>query len=155
MLKVVDIEFIRRLHFRKGWSIRRIAKELHHSRKTVRKALQDPGPWEYRMSRPRPAPKVGPYRELVRQWRLEDGNAPRQQRHTARRIYQRLREDRGYEGAESSLRRVVAQPRRELDTAGPEPFLVRPPSSGRRAQVAGAQAKIVLAGVATVIHLFC
>src|SRR5690606_21292512 len=65
--------------------IRRIAKELHHSRKTVRKALQDPGPWEYRMSRPRPAPKVGPYRELVRQWRLEDGNAPRKQRHTARR----------------------------------------------------------------------
>jgi len=70
------------------------------------------------MSRPRPAPKVGPYRELVRQWLLEDGNAPRKQRHTARRIYQRLRDEHGYEGAESTIRRVVAQLRRELDTDG-------------------------------------
>jgi len=155
MLKVVDIEFIRRLHFRKGWSIRRIAKELHHSRKTVRKALQDPGPWEYRMSRPRPAPKVGPYRELVRQWRLEDRNAPRKQRHTARRIYQRLRDEHGYEGAESTIRRVVAQLRRELDTDGPEPFFVLSPAPGEMAQVDWGQAKIVLAGVPTVVHLFC
>jgi len=31
MLKVVDIESIRHLYFRKGWSIRKIASELHHS----------------------------------------------------------------------------------------------------------------------------
>src|SRR5690606_29625821 len=57
-----------------------------------------------------------------------DGDAsrtiPRKQRHTARRVYQRLRDEDGYEGAESSIRRVVAQLRRELDTVGPEPFFV-------------------------------
>jgi len=107
------------------------------------------------MSRPRPAPKVGPYRELVRQWLLEDGNAPRKQRHTARRIYQRLRDEHGYEGAESTIRRVVAQLRRELDTDGPEPFFVLSPAPGEMAQVDWGQAKIVLAGVPTVVHLFC
>lgn len=50
MLKVADIEFIRHLYFREDWSIRKIAKELHHSRKTVRKALQNAGPWEYRLT---------------------------------------------------------------------------------------------------------
>src|SRR5690606_36798528 len=124
MLKVVDIESIRHLYFRKGWSIRRIAKELHHSRKTVRKALQNPGPWEYRLTRPRPAPKAGPYRDLIRQWLLEDQKAPRKQRHTARRIYQRLRDEHGYDGAESTIRRVVAQVRRELEMDVVEPYFV-------------------------------
>src|SRR5690606_21960043 len=88
-----------------------------------------------------------------------DGDAsrtiPRKQRHTARRIYQRLRDEHGYEGAESTIRRVVAQLRRELDTDGPEPFFVLSPAPGEMAQVDWGQAKIVLAGVPTVVHLFC
>ncbi|RLE11240.1 hypothetical protein DRI96_06535 [Candidatus Aerophobetes bacterium] len=39
MIKVEDKEEIRRLYFRRCWSIRKIARELGHSRKTVRKAL--------------------------------------------------------------------------------------------------------------------
>src|SRR5690606_13247030 len=77
------------------------------------------------------------------------------QRHTARRIYQRLRDEHGYEGAESTIRRVVAQLRREQDTDGPEPFFVLSPAPGEMAQVDWGQAKIVLAGVPTVVHLFC
>src|SRR5690554_6265411 len=155
MLKVVDIESIRHLYFRKGWSIRKIASELHHSRKTVRKALQNSGPWEYQLSRPRPAPKVGPYRDMTRQWLIEDQTAPRKQRHTARRIYQRLREEHGYEGAESTIRRVVAQLRRELEMDVLEPFFVLSSDPGEMAQVDWGQAKVMLAGVPTVVHLFC
>lgn len=155
MLKVVDIESIRHLYFRKGWSIRKIASELHHSRKTVRKALQNSGPWEYQLSRPRPAPKVGPYRDMIRQWLIEDQTAPRKQRHTARRIYQRLREEHGYEGAESTIRRVVAQLRRELEMDVLEPFFVLSSDPGEMAQVDWGQAKVMLAGVPTVVHLFC
>ena len=36
---MADIEVIRRLHEVKGWSIRKIAKELRHSRRTVEKYL--------------------------------------------------------------------------------------------------------------------
>src|SRR5690606_42121876 len=82
-----DTETIRHLYFRDGWSIRKCASELQRSRKTGRKALQNSGPWEYQLSRPRPAPKVGLYRDMIRQWLIEDQTAPRKQRHTARRIY--------------------------------------------------------------------
>lgn len=155
MLEVADIESIRHLHFRKGWSMRRIARELGHSRKTVRKALQGPGPWQYRPGRPRPAPKVGPYRELIGQWLVEDEKAPRKQRHTARRIYQRLRDEHGYQGAESTVRRAVAQLRRELGMAVGEPFFVLTSDPGEMAQVDWGQARVVLAGVPTLVHLFC
>ena len=50
---------------------------------------------------------------------------------------------------------MVAQLRRELDTDGPEPFFVLSPAPGEMAQVDWGQAKIVLAGVPTVVHLFC
>jgi transposase len=155
MLKVVDIECIRKLYFREGWSIRRICKELHHSRKTIRKALDDAGPWEYRLTQPRPAPKVGPFLDLIRQWLQEDQRAPRKQRHTARRIYQRLRDEHGYKGAESTIRRTVALLRQELGTVPVEPYLILTSEPGEMAQVDWGQAKVELAGVLTTAHLFC
>ena len=56
LIKVVDIERIRYAHFREGSSIRELARTLHHSRTTIRRALEDPGPWTYRRTRRRPAP---------------------------------------------------------------------------------------------------
>src|SRR5690606_30128711 len=155
MLKVVDIECIRKLYFREGWPIRKIARELGHSRKTVRKALSDAGPWTYRLTQPRPSPKAGPYRDLIRQWLEEDRRAPRKQRHTARRVYERLRDEYGYDGAESSIRRVVAELRRELEMNPVEPYFVLSSQPGEMAQVDWGQAQVELAGVPTVVHLFC
>lgn len=155
MLKVVDIECIRKLYFREGWPIRKIARELGHSRKTVRKALSDAGPWTYRLTQPRPSPKTGPYRDLIRQWLEEDRRAPRKQRHTARRVYERLRDEYGYDGAESTIRRVVAQLRRELEMNPVEPYFVLSSQPGEMAQVDWGQAQVELAGVPTVVHLFC
>ncbi|NLN28011.1 MAG: IS21 family transposase [Firmicutes bacterium] len=155
MLKVVDIECIRKLYFREGWPIRKIARELGHSRKTVRKALSDAGPWTYRLTQPRPSPKAGPYRDLIRQWLEEDRRAPRKQRHTARRVYERLRDEYGYDGAESTIRRVVAELRRELEMNPVEPYFVLSSQPGEMAQVDWGQAQVELAGVPTVVHLFC
>ena len=56
MLKVDGIEEIRRAYFIEGKSIRRIAREGHHDRRTVRKALQDSGPPRYRLGQPRARP---------------------------------------------------------------------------------------------------
>jgi len=39
LLRMVDIEFIRKKHFVEGWSIRKIARNLGISRQSVRKAL--------------------------------------------------------------------------------------------------------------------
>jgi len=48
MVGVEDKEEMRKLYFRRHWSIRRIAQEFHRSRKTVRGALNDSGPSKYR-----------------------------------------------------------------------------------------------------------
>lgn len=155
MLKVVDIECIRKLHFKKAWSIRRIAEELGHSRKTVRKALTDAGPWEYRLTEPRVAPVSGPFREIIRQWLVEDQKAPKKQRHTARRIYHRLCKEHDFQGGESTIRRVVAELRREVEAVPVEPYFVLRPDPAEMAQVDWGQAIVEVNGVPVTVRLFC
>ena len=41
MLKMANIELIRKLHFKEGRSIRQLSKDLNLSRQTIRKALQE------------------------------------------------------------------------------------------------------------------
>ena len=90
MLRMVDVEFIK-LRARDGWSIREISRRSGWSRQAVRKALAAPAaPPRYELSAPRPSPVMGPYLPLVRQWLADDETAPPKQRHTARRIYDRL-----------------------------------------------------------------
>jgi hypothetical protein len=77
-------EQIRRAYFIEGKSIRQIAREGHHDRGTVRKALRDAGPPHYTRSQPRARPKLGPFLRLIDQWLREDQARPPKQRHTAR-----------------------------------------------------------------------
>lgn len=91
-----DIQFIRQLHERAGWSLRRIARECHFSRKTVTNYLQRTETTErpqYVRQHPAPAPQMDPYRAIIEHWLRQDAEMPRKQRHTSRRIWQRLREE--------------------------------------------------------------
>jgi len=45
MIKVAEIERIRWPHLREGVSVRALAAEFGRSRRTIRRALADPGPW--------------------------------------------------------------------------------------------------------------
>jgi len=111
VLKVDRIEDIRRAYFIEGKSIRRIAREGHHDRRTVRKALRDAGPPRYALCRPRARPVLGPFVAIIDQWLAEDETRPPKQRHTGRRIYQRLVEEHGYIGGESTVREYVRKHR--------------------------------------------
>ena len=62
----------------------------------------------------RPAPSWGPYREVIDALLVADRDAPRKQRHTAKRIWQRLVEEHGVEVAEVDVRDYVRDRRREL-----------------------------------------
>ncbi|MEW6049318.1 MAG: helix-turn-helix domain-containing protein, partial [Bacillota bacterium] len=53
---MADIEVIRHLYFRQGWKVRRIARELHVSRQTVRKAIRSAEVPTYHLTAPRPKP---------------------------------------------------------------------------------------------------
>ena len=109
MIQVEEKETIRRLYFIRRHSIRQIARERHHSRKTVRKALLDASVPEYRLSKPKPCPAIGPFRAIIESWLEQDKHSPRKQRHTAHRIYDRLVSEYGFSGSERTVRHHVSK----------------------------------------------
>ena len=58
---------------------------------------------------------MGPWMLIIRAWLVADREAPRKQRHTARRVWQRLVAEYGAVVAESTVRAYVAQVNFELD----------------------------------------
>lgn len=152
MLRMVDVEFIK-LRARDGWSIREISRRTGWSRQAIRKALAAPAATpRYELSAPRPSPVMGPYLEIVRQWLTDDETAPAKQRHTARRIYDRLASEHGFTGAEVTVRQAVAR----LRGARPrEPFVPLEAPFGRVAQADFGGAVVTIAGVRTEVALFC
>lgn len=110
MLTVDQYARIRQLR-RDGLTIRQIAEQLHHSPKTILKALEHPEPAVTRRSLPRPAPVFGPFRAFVDGILAADAKAPRKQRHTAAQIYRRLVAEQGYTGQYDQIRRYLHQRR--------------------------------------------
>jgi hypothetical protein len=79
VLKMVDVEFIKKKYENEGWPIRKIARQLEVSRQTVRKVLASPPePPRYQQAVPRSRPVVGPYLPVIERWLKEEENAPRQ-----------------------------------------------------------------------------
>jgi len=112
--RVELFELIRRDHLVHQKSIREIARTHGVHRRVVRQALRDAVP-PNRAYTHRDAPVLTPaIRGIIEQWLIADRTAPRKQRHTARRIYQRLRREHRFTGAESTVRRYVGARRREL-----------------------------------------
>ncbi len=109
MIQVDEKETIRRLYFIKRHSIRQIAEELYHSRKTVRKAIADASVPQYRLTAPKPSPVMGAYINKVMEWLEKDKSQPVKQRHTAHRIYKRLVGECGFTGAERTVREHVSK----------------------------------------------
>jgi transposase len=106
-------ERIRRDQRDEGLSIRALAERHEVHRRTVRQALGDATP-PTRKVPVRTSPVLGEHEARVRTWLTEDLLAPRKQRHTARRVWQRLRDEHGAQLAESSVRALVARLRAEL-----------------------------------------
>lgn len=67
-------------------SIRRIAREGLHDRRTVRKFLRDAGPPRYTLKVPRRRPVLEPFLRIIQRWLREDESRPSKQHHTAHRI---------------------------------------------------------------------
>lgn len=113
MSKVELYERIRK-DSRDGLSIRALAAKHHVHRRNVREALASAIPPE-RKTPERVSPALGPWTTIIRAWLVADRDAPRKQRHTARRVHQRLVAEYGAVVAESTVRAYVAQVNFELD----------------------------------------
>ena len=83
-----------RLACRDGMSERAAARHFGVSRQSVRKMLQFSVPPGYRRTAPVRRPKLDEFTGLIEQWFEEDRrHGYRKQRHTAKRIFERLRDD--------------------------------------------------------------
>ena len=89
MIDMEDYQYIRIAHFRYGHSIRKISRDSKKSRKTIRKILAGHEP-SYNLKETRKKPIMSPYVETIKGWLREDKKAPAKQKHTAKRIYDRL-----------------------------------------------------------------
>jgi transposase len=151
---VEQFERIRRDQREEGLSVRALARRHGVHRRAVRQALASALPPPRAMGI-RPAPVTGAWRPLIRSWLVEDLKAPRKQRHTARRIWQRLIEEHGADLAESTVREVVRELRPEIGTGGlAAVMIVGCHAPGAEAEVDFGEATVILAGEATKVHLF-
>lgn len=151
MIQVEERETIRKLYFRERHSIKRIARERHHSRKTVRKAIMEPGPPEYRLREAKPCPVLEPYKVIIDRWLEEDRRRPRKQRHTGHRVYERLVAECGYGGGESTVRHYVGRQRKGLgELAIPLEF-----DPGADAQCDWGEGLVIINGQPIQAQLFC
>jgi transposase len=148
-----QFEQIRRDHAREGLSIRELAARHGVHRRAVRQALESAIPPPKRAPESRPGPKLGVYRAVIDGWLEADRGAPRKQRHTARRIWQRLVEEHGAEVSERQVCRYVHDKRRELGDVG-EVFVPLISDAGVEAEVDWGQAKVLLRGELVEVHLF-
>jgi transposase len=151
--RVELFERIRRDREFEGLSVRALARRYGVHRRAVRQALESALPPAKRRPASRPAPALGPYRELIDSWLEADREAPPKQRHTAKRIHGRLVEERGAEVAETTVRDYVRRRRRELGLAA-EAFCPQVHDPGVTAEVDWGEAKVVVAGALVTVGLF-
>ena len=151
MKTVDDYEKIRKAYYVEGLSIRAISRQLGHSRKAIRKALDHAETEGYQRKKPHTAPKIAPYQSRIEELLKESEQMPRKQRYTGHKIYQLLQME-GYRGSESNLHRYVSlqrQARKQRPAYLPLEF-----DLGQDAQVDWGEAQADINGTSQTVQMF-
>lgn len=138
---------IRRAVLVQGASKRSVCRQYGIAHKTLQKILAHSEPPSYRRQTPRAKTKLGPYLEVIEQILAADCESPARQRHTAKRIFERLRDEHGYAGGITQVKEAVARLRRH----SAEVFVPLAHSPGR-AQFDFGEAAVRIAGAACKAH---
>lgn len=145
---------------RNGMSIRSLARKYDVHRRTVRQAIASPLPPDRKVpvrAAPVRAAVVGWIDEMLR----EDLAAPRKQRHTAKRVFERLRDEHDAQVSYSTVAKYVHRRRAEVtaeqaraEAASVAGFVPQAKEPGAEAEVDFAEVAVELAGRLTRCYLF-
>ena len=125
-----------------GLSQREAASRFGIARETVRKMLRHSEPPGYRRRQPPKRPKLAPFTDIIDRILEEDRPVHRKQHHTAKRIFERLRDEHGFTGKETIVKDYVRERRlRRREMFVP---LSHPPG---HAQADFGEADAIIAGV--------
>jgi len=141
---------VRRYVLVEGHSRREAARVFGLSRDTIAKMCRFSVPPGYLRSKPPKKPKLGRLVPVIDAILAADRSAPPKQRHTAKRIFERLRAEYGYPGGYTVVKDYVRLKR--VRTKEVFVLLSHPPG---HAQVDFGQCIGVIGGVRTVLHVFC
>jgi transposase len=132
-----------------GLSERAAARLFGIDRKTVSKILEHSVPPGYRRSKPPARPKLDPFIPIIDQILEADRVLPKKQRHTAQRIFERLRDEHGFTGGVTIVTDYIREKKRRTQ----EVFvpLSHPPG---HAQVDFGEALGEIGGVQRKLHYF-
>ncbi len=87
-----------------GLSKRQACQKYNINFRTLQKILQHTEPPGYRTKQTRPKTRIGPFIPVIHEILEADKKAPRKQRHTGKRLFERLRDEHGYEGGITVVR---------------------------------------------------
>jgi len=140
---------VRRAVMLEGLSHRAAALRFGIDRGTVAKMIQHPTPPGYQRKIPVRRPKLADHEAFIEQILDDDEGAPAKQHHTAQRIFERLRDERGFDGGYSTVRDYVRS-RRQVRKEVFVP-LAHPPG---HAQADFGEATVVLGGLEQKVRFF-
>ena len=153
MIVEMDLYYQIRSRYNDGDSIRSIAKSLGISRNTVKKYCEGNAvPWERKTPERESTILTDETVRFINECLAEDASEGlRKQQHTAKRIFDRLVEEKGFTGGESTVRAKV----HEIKETAPKSFVPLQFEPAEAMQVDWGEATVYLSGIRTAINIFC
>ncbi|WP_276947575.1 IS21 family transposase [Haematobacter massiliensis] len=152
MKQVDTIARVRRAFYVQRWSMKRIVRELHVSRNTVRKILRsDETDFSYERKH-QPMPRIGPWQDQLDRFLAANASKPSRERLTLIRIFEELRAL-GYEGGYDAVRRFARSWSQSRGAAAAEAYVPLSYDPGEAYQFDWSHEVVLVSGVTMTVKV--